>query len=67
MKKEKIIITSVIVLLFIGLFYWYEYRPSKIRKECITKAETHTGNMLPSKTVVDANYSNCLKSNGLLK
>jgi hypothetical protein len=38
--KEKLLSTfevSLIVILIViggGLFYWYEYRPAKIRREC---------------------------------
>jgi hypothetical protein len=33
MNKNKVII--IIALIVIGLFYWYDLRPIKIRKECL--------------------------------
>ncbi|OGP62941.1 MAG: hypothetical protein A2169_14085 [Deltaproteobacteria bacterium RBG_13_47_9] len=39
--SRKILFTILSLLAIIGLlFYWYEYRPSKIRKECVKIAET---------------------------
>jgi hypothetical protein len=41
-NKAKIAaIICVTILLILGvLFYWYEYRPSVIRKECVSEAES---------------------------
>lgn len=40
-QNKKWILIGVIVVLLIGgfLFYWYEYRPSQIKKECHPIAE----------------------------
>lgn len=40
-NTKKIILIIIIPLLIIGgfLFYWYEYRPSQITKECANTAK----------------------------
>lgn len=40
MKKSSIVILTLLVLLVLGgAFYWFEYRPSQIRKDCARRAE----------------------------
>jgi len=43
MKKNVYLIIIVAILLFGFLFYWYELRPNKIRKECISIAKIQDG------------------------
>lgn len=50
-----IILTTILVL----LFYWFQLRPSDIRKECSKQASTPWGSIL------DKNYKDCLKTKGL--
>lgn len=33
-NNKKVVLTALGLLLFVGWFYWYEVRPSKIRAEC---------------------------------
>jgi len=51
---------KVAVLLVIATgFYWYEYRPSRIRKDCYRSAVNGVN--------FDKNYRSCLLRNGLEK
>ncbi len=34
MKKEYIYFSIFLLLLFIGIFYWFQIRPAGIRKKC---------------------------------
>ncbi len=57
--KEKIILI-LIILIFITLgvaFYWYEWRPAQIRKEC--------GGIATQ--LFPASYQNCLHQRGIEK
>jgi len=38
MKKEIILIIGIILILIAGLFYWFQIRPSQIRKTCHKEA-----------------------------
>ena len=51
----------VILLVIFGLFYWYEWRPSEIKKECAEKTQK---SVLVSK-LHDNLYNQCLRENGL--
>lgn len=55
--KVIIIILAIVVLGFV--WYWYEYRPSAIRKNCY-QAALQTSDF-------DLNYKSCLRYNGLEK
>lgn len=66
MKKQYLIITILIVLVLGGAFYWFEYRPSQIRQECIKKAKASQGNVSFRETL-EGHYSDCLRSKGLAK
>jgi hypothetical protein len=49
-SKNKLIL---IVLLVAGfLFYWYEYRPSKIRSDCVTIAEKNAQGLAKEKATL---------------
>lgn len=70
--KNKIIL-GVIILIGVGIiFYWYEYRPAKIRENCsITKNITSyiPVNMRVDKEgyrkATDDEYEFCLRNNGI--
>lgn len=75
MKQSFIIILIIVAILGIG-FYWYQWRPAEIRKECIglyPKAfEEYFDNsklgMLSNFTNKDIeNYEKCLRERGLDK
>lgn len=59
MKKQHWILIVIGLLLIGGVFYWYQYRPSEIRKRC--SADLKTG------TAYDKIYNDCLRKNGLTK
>ncbi len=52
----------IIIVLFVGgIFYWYEWRPTQIRKHCYDIS-------LPGVPEnFDLNYQSCLKDSGLIK
>lgn len=56
MKTNKI--TILIVLGIIVSFYWFQLRPSEIRKECFKKH-------LSDRQIGDEAYINCLRSKGI--
>jgi len=61
-KHYKYIIIMVLAILA-GLFYWFQLRPTAIRKEC------STGNGLlylsGRSRISDLEYTDCLRRNGL--
>ena len=71
----KLTIIFIIVIITSGLFYWYEYRPSEIKKECFRGAvdftheafekEDSKGSLEEFKKAYDLFYINCLRKNGL--
>ncbi|MFA7385802.1 MAG: hypothetical protein WCZ99_02570 [Candidatus Paceibacterota bacterium] len=71
-KYKELFIIGLIIL---GLaFYWYEYRPSQIKKECFNKARDfriEVNNKDISISFEDLNkrydfiYKNCLRAEGL--
>ena len=69
MQKSHIIAPcAILVLLFGLLFYWYEYRPTDIRKTCF-KISRGLDFSAFGKEVADSEYdqryNDCLKSYGL--
>ena len=56
----KIILIAILAGLVIiaGAFYWYEYRPTQIRKEC---------NKPLSSQLSEKFYQSCLRSHGIEK
>lgn len=61
MKKQHYIIIALILLIFGGAFYWYEVRPSQIRKKCIQSANTESNKAYFNETA----YKKCLMENGI--
>lgn len=59
MKKQFYIVTALFLLILSGAFYWFEYRPTKIRKNCFN---TSLGF---SKDYQDTFYKNCVMGNGV--
>lgn len=68
MKKAYIILFIILVLALVGgSFYWYEYRPSQIRKECTEKVynmEIFRGRPYVV-TTQTRTYNQCLHEKGL--
>lgn len=74
--KSKIILIVVILAVLGGAFYWFQWRPSEIRKECAKSSELSgfTGlglsKYLPEnqkQEIVESEYKNCLREHGLEK
>ena len=67
MNKKIIIISTIGIIILVGLFYWFEIRPSEIRKICnnesIEKSKTTPNNW--SYDLFDLYYKTCLRKNGL--
>jgi hypothetical protein len=56
---------AILVFLFLvagGLFYWYEYRPSMIRKKCAAAAEKLSNK---DEYIYEIVYRHCLRSCGI--
>ena len=52
---------SITILIILGLvFYWFQWRPSGIRKNCYLLS-------VGTEERFEMNYNNCLLSNGLEK
>lgn len=61
--KEYKGIIIIVLILILGTFYWYELRPTNIRKKCYniaTSGFSSVGNF-------NLNYESCLLDNGLEK
>lgn len=67
-KKLTYALIIGILIVGIGLFYWYEWRPSQIIKQCnkeaVEKAKgVEDGNQAIK--IYDARYKSCLRGEGL--
>lgn len=63
LKYKSKIFTITLLLLISGMaFYWYEYRPSQIRKNCY---ESLKGKSFYSSSAADIAMKACLMKNGL--
>jgi len=40
MDKKFTTITALVLVVVVGLFYWFAYRPSEIKKACYREART---------------------------
>lgn len=56
--KSKYIYITIFILLLGVLFYWYEWRPSQIKKECHISAKERAW-------AYDSVYKSCLNSKGI--
>lgn len=70
--NSKILIAISLLVILSGLFYWFQYRPAEIRKQCIAVAREAMKNSIGYEIVTDANtvkgnkaYNDCLVENGL--
>jgi hypothetical protein len=57
-----LIVSAFVFLLSIGLFYWYEYRPAKVRETCSTFAEKESEKDVFLYEIV---YRHCLRKHGI--
>lgn len=67
-KPNTIIVITVGVVFFCAIFYWYEWRPSEIRKECNQIAlskQTENLTLLGKQAHYDYDFKACLNEKGL--
>lgn len=76
-KAMKYAYLSIIILLIISGFYWFQLRPSQIKKHCFYTSATLKENLSPhadltspdsfslASVEAQSNYHSCLTSNGL--
>jgi len=55
-KKQYIGLIVLAVIVLGGTFYWYEYRPSQIKKECFTTAQEKAKKLLKTKAELSSEY-----------
>ncbi len=58
--KEKIktsILIVVVVAVLGGAFYWYEWRPTQAKKECLKKASDFSRETLGEKAIIDDDFN----------
>jgi hypothetical protein len=70
MVKIKLIIIAIIFVIIISfIFYWFEWRPVKIRKQCDAEAKQKNSTQLFQKINMDYEsiYKQCLRRNGTEK
>ena len=60
--KSKIILVLAIAVLLGGAFYWFQWRPAQIRKEC---SEVCRGFGVSIGGDCETKYQNCLHEKGL--
>jgi hypothetical protein len=62
-NKQPSLIVGCGILLVIGglLFYWFQWRPSEIRKRCAGAA----ANFSPTQDFAEHFYQNCIRQSGL--
>lgn len=60
MKKPVIILIALSLILGIGLFYWFQWRPSEIRKECGKQTIEDSKKENWNAWTINARYRGCL-------
>jgi len=60
--KQNWLFITVSFLIIVGAFYWYEWRPAQIKKECFNQGINFGST---STNELDEYYKNCLRRNGL--
>ena len=66
--KQYWLIGVVVLIIFLGYFYWFQWRPSQIVKQCDKEAvekasDVDDGNQAIK--IYDARYKSCLRAKGL--
>ena len=61
-NKNKVLIILLGTILISGWFYWFQYRPAKIRRECSRIAEKESVGYYDE---YKASYEICLHGKGL--
>ena len=70
MKKQHYTIAILILLILGGIFYWYEYRPTKIKQQCSAEARfdqkaINEPNDIRRQEFINMYYDDCLMRFGL--
>ena len=68
--KKKIILGTIILLIFGGAFYWFQWRPTQIRKECSkydSEKVIESGRYISIFDRAKKTYEACLREHGLEK
>jgi len=74
MKENKKIVLLILLglLLLVGWFYWFQWRPVKIKQYCHQHAEENArvfsqnkGTFTEVRSVYDRSYEKCLHEKGL--
>lgn len=65
-NKDKYFLGVIILFLVLGWFYWFQWRPINIRKDCLIKAKSKTKTLTkPTFNFLNLIYKDCLVENGL--
>ncbi len=68
MDNKFLLIIIFIIIIIAGAFYWFEYRPSEIRKECVkklTELNDNNTNLTGDWTDLEFFYKSCIRARGL--
>ena len=64
--KQYFGIVAIFLITGAGIFYWYGYKPSEIRKTCFSESAGYTNSNATTAMIGKAlKYEDCLKRNGL--
>ncbi len=63
--KKLIVMMFVLVIVSGGLFYWFQWRPSEIRKECVRVTIEDSKKEHWDAWLTNNRYRGCLVQNGL--
>ncbi len=62
MKRPFVAIIVFILFIGAGLFFWYEYRPAKVRSMCSAEAEKRADR---DEFIYEIIYRHCLRRHGV--
>ena len=65
--KKKIILGAIILLILGGIFYWFQWRPAQIRKECSRWINFRVLGGTRTAEEKELDYKECLREHGLEK
>jgi|GEM_PF-3335682 len=66
LKKDSKGIVIVVLVILAGVFYWFQIRPTQIKKECSWTTETYEADSGITKEQAEINkkiYENCVENN----
>ena len=67
-KRQILIILTLFIAILAVAFYWYEWRPTQIRKNCYDSIINNPFKTeLEQQNESELQYQDCLKMNGLEK